>query len=311
MSAKISYVFGDKKSSVVILSDGQALEVRRGEKTRWTSGEERTTWPSMKAWLATLPPQWDSVEAWISAGKRPVSHGEGLLLSSGLAYFIGKERATQLEIEAALDSYTDHIRLWFRQWCDNSINIRVDSFLASLARLHPEITHKRSDVLAGLLERVKKEEPLAPNVVDVVVKEEEVALAVSEVAPSTVVLVADASSTVVPAADAFPNVEDAVVVEEAPVEALAAEEEGIVYPHPEELGGTDLHYIHVIMKSGNDVAYKLARLTDYVSVCMRPEYAAFWRGSMQSRHNLRAIIKTSRVFGACPVAEAFLATYPA
>jgi hypothetical protein len=308
MSAKISYVFGEMKSSVVILSDGKALEVRRGEKTRWTSGEERTTWPSMKAWLATLPPQWDSVESWIAAGKRMVGHGVGLPLSPRLAYFMGKERATQLEIEYALDSYTAHHGLCFRQWCDNSINIRVDSFLVSLARLHPEITHKRSDVLAGLLEGVA-----GPNVVDVVVKEEEVALAVSEVAPATV---ADASSTVVPAADAsstvvLPNVEDAVVVEEAPVEAPAVEAEDIVYPHPEELGGTDLHYIHVIMKSGNDVAYKVARLTDYVSVCMRPEYAAFWRGSMQSRHNLRAIIKTSRVFGACPVAEAFLATYPA
>jgi len=307
MSAKISYVFGGIKSSVVILRDGKALEVRRGEKTRWASGEERTTWPSMKAWLATLPPQWDSVEAWVSAGKRQAGHGVGLPLSPRLAYFMGQEKATQLEIEYALDSYTAHHGLCFRQWSDNSINIEVDSFLASLARLHPEITHKRSDVLAGLLERVA-----GPNVVPSVVKEEEVALAVSEeVAPSTVVLVADASVADASVADAFPNVEDAVVVEEAPVEAPAVEAEDIVYPHPEELGGTDLHYIHVIMNSGNDVAYKVARLTDYVSVCMRPEYAAFWRSSMQSRHNLRAIIKTSRVFGPCPVAEAFLATYPA
>ncbi len=303
MSAKISYVFGGIKSSVVILSDGKALEVRRGEKTRWASGEERTTWPSMKAWLATLPPQWDSVESWVSAGKRQVGHGVGLPLSPRLAYFMGQEKATQLEIEYALDSYTAHHGLCFRQWCDNSINIRVDSFLASLARLHPEITHKRSDVLAGLLERVKVEEEVTgvpatgPNVVDVVVKEEEVALAVSEeVAP--VALVAEASV-------AFPNVENAVVVEEA------VEAEDIVYPPPEELGGTDLQYIHAIMQSSNDEAYKLARLSDYVTVCMRPEYAAFWRTSMHERHNLRTIIKTSRVFGPCPVAEAFLARYPA
>ena len=138
--------------------------------------------------------------------------------------------------------------------------------------------------------------------VDVVVKEEEVALAVSEeVAPSAETAVA------------LPNVENAVVVKDAVVveEAPAVEAEDIVYPPPEELGGTDLSYLMMVMKSSNDAAYKLARLTDYVSVCMRPEYAPFWRVSMHSRHNLRAIIKTSRVFGLCPVGDAFLMTYPA
>jgi hypothetical protein len=293
MSAHISYVFGETKSSVVILKNGSALEVRRGEKTRWVSGEERTTWPSITAWLSTLPPQWDSVEAWISAGKRMAGSGDGLPLSPGLAYFMGQEKATRLEIEYALDSYTAHHGLCYRQWCDNSINIRVDSFLASLARLHPQMTHQRSTVIAGLLEQVKKEvaavaPSTGPNVVEVVVKEEEeVALAVSEVTP---------------VADAFPNVVDAVVVEEA---------EAIVYPPPEELGGTDLSYLMMVMKSGNSVDYKVSRLSDYVTVCMRPEYALFWRTSMHERHNLRTIIKTSRVFGTCPVAEAFLVRYPA
>lgn len=305
MSAKISYVFGDKKSSVVILKNGQALEVRRGEKTHWASGEERNMWPSMTAWLSTLPPQWDSVEAWIATGKRQAGSGVGLPLSSGLAYFLGQERATRLEIEYALDSYTAHHGLCFRQWCDNSINIEVDSFLATLTGLRPEMTQKRSDVLACLLEGVKEEEVVPstvvpstvvpstgvlPNLVEVVVKEEEeVALAVSEVAP-----------------EALPNVVDAVVVEEE-----AVEEEAIVYPPPEELGGANLSYILMVMQSTNTPAYKLSRLTDFVSVCMRAEYAAFWRFSMHSRHNLRAIIKTSRVFGTCPVAEAFLARYPA
>jgi hypothetical protein len=101
-------------------------------------------------------------------------------------------------------------------------------------------------------------------------------------------------------------VETAVVVENAVVE-----EEDIVYPPAEELGGTGLSYLHMVMKSSNDADYKLARLTDYVTVCMREEYAPFWRLSMHSRHNLRAIIKTSRVFGPCPVGEAFLSRYPA
>lgn len=266
MSAHISYVFGDKKSSVVILNNGSALEVRRGEKTRWAAGEKRTTWPSITAWLSTLPPQWDSVEAWITAGKRQAGHGDGLPLSPCLAYFMGQEKATRLEIEYALDSYTAHHGLCYRQWCDNSINIRLDSFLASLARLHPEVTHQRSAVLAGLLEQVKKEKVVTgvpstgvpvtvPNVVEVVVKEEEeVVLAVSEeFAP-------DAPATVSPVANAFPNVETAVVVEDA------VEAEDIVYPPAEELSGTNLQYIHAIMHSDNDEAYKLARLFDHVTV---------------------------------------------
>ena len=151
---------------------------------------------------------------------------------------------------------------------------------------------------------LEKNEASAPTL-SIAVKEEEVALAVSEevapVASSTVAETADALAAVAETAVALPNVVDAVVVEE----------EAIVYPPPEELGGTDLSYLMMVMKSGNDVAYKQARLTEFVTVCMRPEYASFWRTSMHPRHNLRTIIKTSRVFGTCPVAEAFLARYPA
>jgi hypothetical protein len=44
-----------ESSSVVILRDGAALEIRRGTKTSWSAGEERRRWPSLEAWIATLP----------------------------------------------------------------------------------------------------------------------------------------------------------------------------------------------------------------------------------------------------------------
>lgn len=42
-------------SSVVILKDGRALEVRRGEKTTWAAGEEQKCWSSLEEWRASLP----------------------------------------------------------------------------------------------------------------------------------------------------------------------------------------------------------------------------------------------------------------
>jgi hypothetical protein len=44
-----------ESSSIVILRDGAALEIRRGTKTSWPAGEERQRWPSLEAWIATLP----------------------------------------------------------------------------------------------------------------------------------------------------------------------------------------------------------------------------------------------------------------
>jgi hypothetical protein len=51
---KLSYKIGDFASSVVVLADGRAMEVRRGKKTRFNTGE-RTFWPSVDAWKASLP----------------------------------------------------------------------------------------------------------------------------------------------------------------------------------------------------------------------------------------------------------------
>jgi hypothetical protein len=42
-------------STVVVMRDGRFLEVRRGEKTHWASGEPRGRWASLEEWMSTLP----------------------------------------------------------------------------------------------------------------------------------------------------------------------------------------------------------------------------------------------------------------
>ena len=51
---KFSCKIGDFKSCVVLMKDGQAKEVRRGSKTYFRPSD-RTYWPSLDAWKATLP----------------------------------------------------------------------------------------------------------------------------------------------------------------------------------------------------------------------------------------------------------------
>jgi hypothetical protein len=167
MSVKISYVNGEKKSSVVILKDGTVMEVRRDTKTKWAPGEVRGCWPSIAAWAASLPREWASVEKWIKSGNRPDFSGSGSLLSPGLSYFMGQERATVEEVEAALDSYFCSHGLLFRQpWLNNAVtdSVILDDFLATLTSLTPGIYHLRTDILKKLVTR---------NIPSALVEEEE------------------------------------------------------------------------------------------------------------------------------------------
>lgn len=52
---KCSYKDNEIQSSVVVLADGRAMEVRRGEKTTFAKGE-RKEWSSLDDWIETLPP---------------------------------------------------------------------------------------------------------------------------------------------------------------------------------------------------------------------------------------------------------------
>jgi hypothetical protein len=56
----MKYVYKDaaapeKNSTVVVLTDGSLLELRRGTKTIWGDEEVRAHWPSLEAWKSTLP----------------------------------------------------------------------------------------------------------------------------------------------------------------------------------------------------------------------------------------------------------------
>jgi hypothetical protein len=52
---KYSCKIGEFKSSVVVLKDGRAMEVRRGDKTVFAAADPRRYWPNLDAWKATLP----------------------------------------------------------------------------------------------------------------------------------------------------------------------------------------------------------------------------------------------------------------
>lgn len=52
---KLSCRTGDFASSVVVLKDGRAMEVRRGKVTRFHDGVGRQYWPTVDDWKATLP----------------------------------------------------------------------------------------------------------------------------------------------------------------------------------------------------------------------------------------------------------------
>lgn len=52
---KLSCKIGDFASSVVVLGDGRAMEVRRGKITSFYGDVKRTFWPTVDDWKATLP----------------------------------------------------------------------------------------------------------------------------------------------------------------------------------------------------------------------------------------------------------------
>lgn len=59
-------------STVILLKDRAALEVRRGTKTRWAPGETRVRWPSLAAWKESLP-----ADAQITKSAATSSSGSG------------------------------------------------------------------------------------------------------------------------------------------------------------------------------------------------------------------------------------------
>jgi len=192
MSATIRYVNGDVKSTVVILKDGRAMEVRRGETTDWSApgpGSARIVWPSMAAWAAQLGP-WPTVEAW-RASRPPLAapvEGKPVTISPYLARFLGRADgvSSREEIRDALNSYVAF--RWglsvYRKARDVKPAVkeyRLDDFLVTLTGLHPDGLYTARQILNAVLSfQVLTPQVLASEVVEQPGPEIEV-----EEAPST------------------------------------------------------------------------------------------------------------------------------
>ena len=135
---KIAYISpdGEIRSSVIILKNGEALEIRRNEKTKWGPEEERRRWSSMTEWTSSLPGEWASVEEWRKTRPSVIEHVvEGAVqpclrdLTWQLAYFMDSNKASIEEVEDALRSYVNfHKKPWSNP---------VDNYLATLLYMQP------------------------------------------------------------------------------------------------------------------------------------------------------------------------------
>jgi len=182
MSATIRYENGDVKSTVVILKDGRAMEVRRGEITDWSApgpGSARLFWPSMDAWAAQLG-EWPSVIAWkkspagaaFSVSLELPLEGSQVAIRPYLARFLGKAElvSSREEIRAALDSYL--ATRWglgvYRKARDVRAPVkeyRLDDFLVTLTGLHPDGLYTARQILNAVLARqVLTPQVLTPQV---------------------------------------------------------------------------------------------------------------------------------------------------
>jgi len=106
-----------------------------------------------------------------------------------------------------------------------------------------------------------------------------------------------------------------VVVLEAPAVTNAVKETANATPaveHPsfEDLMG-HLGMVERIMDSTRSAAYKLVRLTEFLTVCSKFDYAPFWRTDFDSRHRMRTNLIMWKEFGICAAADTFLGLFPA
>jgi len=135
---KIAYISpdGEVRSSVIILKNGEALEIRRNGKTKWGPEEERGRWSSMTEWVSSLPREWASVEEWRKSRASVIEHVvEGAVqrdLTWQLAYFMDSNKASIEEVEEAVISYVNFHK---KPWSNKSIP--VDNYLATLLHLQP------------------------------------------------------------------------------------------------------------------------------------------------------------------------------
>jgi len=158
------------QSAVVILKDGRAMEVRRGETTDFSApgpGSARRFWPSMEAWIAELGP-WPSVETWRSAVSPLAAHpdGKSVTIRPALAYFLGKaDPVSREDIRDTLNSYI--ASKWGLSVSRKARDVkpaikeyRLDDFLVTLSGLHPDGLYTARQILNAVLARQIIREPL-------------------------------------------------------------------------------------------------------------------------------------------------------
>ena len=173
MSTTIHYETAAVKSTVAILKDGRAMEVRRGETTDFSApgpGSTRIYWPSMDAWASQMGP-WPSVETWRSAAAALGAHpaGKPLAIRPYLAYFLGKaDGVSKEDIRDALNSYI--AAKWglnvYRMKRDVKPAVKeyqLDDFLVTLSGLHPRGLYTARQILNAVLARQIIRKPLDPE----------------------------------------------------------------------------------------------------------------------------------------------------
>lgn len=87
---KLSCKIGDFASSVVVLGDGRAMEVRRGKITSFYGAMKRQFWPTVDDWKATLP---EGGAAVIKEEGRPTPADKWATTNPVLARVIERARA--------------------------------------------------------------------------------------------------------------------------------------------------------------------------------------------------------------------------
>jgi hypothetical protein len=173
MSTTIHYenAAAEIQSTVVILKDGRAMEVRRGETTDFSApgpGTARIYWPSMDAWASQLGP-WPSVETWRSSLAAPLpAHPDGkpLNIRPYLAYFLGRaDGVSREDIRDALNSYIASkwglsVHRTKRDLKPAVKDYQLDDFLVTLSSLHPEGLYTARQILNAVLARQIIRKPL-------------------------------------------------------------------------------------------------------------------------------------------------------
>lgn len=183
MSSTIHYDNATVRSTVTILKDGRAMEVRRGETTDFSApgpGTARIFWPSMDAWASQLGP-WPSVETWRSAAPAlPLTahpDSKPVTIRPYLAYFLGKaDGVSREDIRDALNSYI--AAKWglsvYRTKRDVKPAVKdyqLDDFLVTLSGLHPGGLYTARQILNAVLARQIIRKPLDHEAASLLQKE--------------------------------------------------------------------------------------------------------------------------------------------